>query len=308
MLFKQLQIFKLSDNFSIKASTIEPQMSAMQFKPCPPSFSSNHGWVPPLRVEHGALSHNIGHFVILCAQFEEKILPASVVRKEVDDKVKKIELEEDRKVYSKEKKTMREETTMTLLPKAFSKFSDVYAYIDTKNNLLMLNTIQADKTKTFLSLFKKTFSTDPKSLSLKKISYIMTQWVNTSQWPTGLDIMQQATLQDPNNVKRVLRCQQQNLFSDAMQSFIKDGHQIKELAMSWQDSFEFILTDKLLLKSLRYSDDMLNESQEEIEGAEQRFDSNFIIMAELLSQALPILMLALVENTVEVESEEEALA
>mgnify|MGYP003574952026 FL=1 len=76
---------------------------------------------------------------MICLQVEEKILPAVVIRQELNRKLKKLKRRKNRKVYQKEKYSLKDEFIVTLLPKAFSRLTRVYLY-DIKNHLLVLGT------------------------------------------------------------------------------------------------------------------------------------------------------------------------
>lgn len=290
MLFKQAQFFKLNQEISIKTSSLLPKLEALQFTPCLPSFASSCGWTAPLQEEHSPLVHQIGQYLILCVRHEDKILPASVVRDATEEKINEIELKENRKVYNKEKRDMRTELTQTMLPKAFSKKALVFGYVDTKNRLLVLNTTHKERTKTFLSLLKKSLDVDATALKLKKISYVLTQWINSDASPKGITILDKSVLQDPNQVQRIIRSQAQDIFSTPMQGFLKEGFEVKQLAVAWHDAMEFTITEGLIIKTIKYRDDLLSASEEEIEHATQRFDANFIIMAETFAELIPVLL------------------
>jgi recombination associated protein RdgC len=290
MLFKQALVFQLNKELPTNKTLIESKLERLAFSPCPPSFSTMSGWVSPLQNEHGSLLHTVGKHLVFCMQMQEKVLPASVVRHEVDEKIKQIQTDEDRKVYQKEKTSIREETTMTMLPKAFSQYSLVYAYIDVEQGFLVINTSQKTKVTAILSLMKKSLGLNPAPYPLKKMSYLLSQWLMAGKWPDGLDVLQYAVLQDPNDTKRTVRCQQQDLFSSAILSFIKNGHEVTALQLAWHHGVEFTLTDQLILKGIKYSDELRSADEDNLESKDQRFDTDLCITTETFSILLPILI------------------
>lgn len=114
---------------------------------------SSIGWVSPVDEDGAPLVRAVNGCMMLCMQIEEKILPAAVIRQELMDKVKQIESDEGRKVYQKQKLSLKDEITMTLLPRAFSKFTRFYAYIDTKiNGWLLARRARKKQSSSFLYL------------------------------------------------------------------------------------------------------------------------------------------------------------
>lgn len=295
MLFKQAQLFSLNKALPVQLSSLLPKLEPLIFKNCPPSFSSSHGWVAPTKENDAPLVYSMGHYLLFSLQFEEKVLPAGVIKKELETKINELQQKEDRKIYSKEKKNLRDEVTMTLLPRAFTQISQIYALIDTKRQWLLTNTLQADKVKALTSSFKKCFDIDVTPLKLKKISYLLTQWVKQNEAPEGIEILDQCFLQDPNSMKRTIRSQSQSLSSPPLQALIESGLEVKQLMLSWQEAVRFTLTDFMHLKNLRYTDEALADVEDDAtESALDRFNTDFIMIAKTLDS----LFLTLTEHFV----------
>jgi recombination associated protein RdgC len=287
MWFKQIQIFQLSDPIAYEPEKIADLLLPLAFTSCLPSMHSSAGWVAPVDVENAALVHGMNGNIMLCLQFEEKILPAAVIRQELNDKIKQIELLDDRKVRSKEKLNLKDEVIITLLPRAFTKLSRVYAYIDTKNNRLVMGTTNSKKIEQFISLFKKSVSEGLKPFEISKVSPIITLWLKTQNYPKVFSVEKTCMLQDPSKQNRIIRCQQQDLFAASIQSLIKDGCEVKQLALCWHDRVNFVIAEDFTLRSIQYQEDVLTAANDiESETKQQQFDADFFIMAETLSGML----------------------
>jgi recombination associated protein RdgC len=285
MWFKQFQIFQLK--FSIQASpnALAEKLKPLAFKPCIPSMPTSMGWVSPIDEENAPLTRGLNGCIMFCLQIEEKILPASVVTQTLKEKIKKIELAEARKVRQKEKLSFKDEVTQTLLPRAFSKYTRINAYIDTRNNWLILNSTSPAKIELFLTMFKKSFSDNGvdgiESVEVIKPSSIFTQWLKDKNYPREFSIEKSCVLQDPDQQNRVIRCQQQDLFAASIQSLVKDGCEAIQLALCWHDKINFVIDQHFLLRSIRLSDEDIVEIQDEMETKEQKFDADFIMMTEM---------------------------
>lgn len=293
MLFKQVQLFTLNQALPKPLTSLLPKMQPLLFKACPPSFISSHGWVAPTKEQDAPLVYTLDHYLLFNIQFEEKVLPSGVIKKELDAKIAELQTKDNRKVYSKEKKNLRDEVTTTLLPRAFTQFSQAYACVDTKNNWLILNTLQTENSKIILSMFKKCFDIDATPFKLKKIPYLLTQWVKQNQTPEGIEILDQCFLQDPTAVKRTIRSQSQSVFSPPLQALLDSGLEVKQLLLSWQEMVKFTLTEHLQLKNLRYTDEAAVDLEEDAtESALDRFNADFLMMIKTLEP----LFLTLLDN------------
>lgn len=292
MLFRQLQVFRFTDASCYLLTNLIEKLEQLAFKACLPSTSFSSGWVPPVEENDAPLALTINGNIMICMQFEEKILPAAVVKQELADKVKEITAQDPaRKVYGKEKLSLKDEITMTLLPSAFSKLSRIYAYIDTKNQWLILGTTNAKKTEQFIANFKKSVSEDVATFELRKIPLLLTDWVKHKNYPTTFSVEKTFVLQDPKQQSRIIRCQQQDVNTNGIQTLLKEGFEVIQLALQWQDQLHFVFSNKFQLQSIKYGNDIITEGEEmEPETKLQHFSADFYIMTQSLAMLIKELL------------------
>lgn len=283
MWFKQIQLFELTMPIPSSPNALAERLLSLSFKPCLPSMPHSIGWVSPIEEEGEPLARGINGCIMICLQIEEKILPASVVTQSLKEKVKHIEVAEARKVRQKEKLSYRDEIVHTLLPRAFTKLTRIYAYIDTRHGWLILNSVSQSRVELFLSLFKKSLGDGITSHETVKPSSILTHWLKDRDYPSSFSIEKSCVLQDPNQQNRVIRCQQQDLFAGSIQSLVKDGCEAIQIALCWHDRINFVIADDFSLRSIRLADEDIAEIQDDIETKEQKFDADFVMMAEIFS-------------------------
>lgn len=92
--FKNLMVYRLSRDVSLRAEEMEKQLAAYSFTPCGSQDMAKTGWVPPMGSQSDALTHasSTGQ-IIVCARKEEKILPTPVVKQALEAKIFKLEAE-----------------------------------------------------------------------------------------------------------------------------------------------------------------------------------------------------------------------
>lgn len=281
MWFRQAQLFQLKNITNYSPSELCQKLSELEFTECLPSIAFGAGWVSPVDEEGAALAQALNGYIMICLKIEEKILPSVVIRQEVENKIKEIEMLENRKVGQKEKYSIKEEMTITLLPRAFSKFTKVYAYIDTKNHWVIVGTTNTKKTQLFLSAFRKMMGDNIHSFQAKPLSDYMTSWLKDRSYPSSFSIEKSCVLQDSNHESRVIRCNNQDLFANSIQLLIKDGCKVKQLAMNWQDRINFVLLEDFTIQSIKFTDEIKAEiNQMEAGTALQQFAADFLIMTE----------------------------
>ena len=139
MWFKNLQIYRFTRPFDLTVEQLETQLEACAFTPCGSQDISRFGWVKPLGKFGSTLTHAASGHILLCARKEEKMLPGTVVKEMLAEKVEAIEFEQGRALKKKEKEALKEEIMHTLLPRAFSRTSQTFAWINPADNLMVVD-------------------------------------------------------------------------------------------------------------------------------------------------------------------------
>ncbi|CFQ39940.1 DNA recombination-dependent growth factor C [Yersinia frederiksenii] len=292
--FKNLMVYRLSREVSLSADEMEKQLSALSFTPCGSQDMAKTGWVSPMGSHSDALTHTVNGQIVICARKEEKILPSPVIKQELQAKIERLEGEQHRKLKKTEKDSLKDEVLHSLLPRAFSRFNQTFLWIDTVNDLIMVDAASAKRAEDTLALLRKSLGSLPVvPLTLENpIELTLTEWVRSKELPAGFTLMDEAELKAILEEGGVIRCKKQDLFSDEIAVHIEAGKLVTKLALDWQERIQLVLSDDGSLKRLKFSD-TLREQNEDIDREDfaQRFDADFILMTSELA--------ALIKNLIE---------
>ncbi|MBG5949759.1 recombination-associated protein RdgC [Proteus sp. G2618] len=293
--FKNILVYRLNKEIALSMDELEQQLSSLAFTPCSSQDMTRTGWVSPMGDRGEALIHVTGKQVMMCARKEDKILPATVIKQALQDKVEKLEGEQGRKLKKTEKATLKDEVVHTLLPRAFSKFSQTFIWLDLEKQLVIVDSGSAKRAEDNLALLRKTLGSLPvvplnfnESVELK-----MTEWVRSGELPAGFTLMDEAELKAVLDEGGVIRCKKQELVSDEIATHIEAGKFVTKLSVDWEDRLQFMLCDDGSIKRIKFSE-TLREQNDDIDKADfaQRFDADFVLMTGELS--------ALIERVTEV--------
>ena len=292
--FKNLMVYRLSREVALNADEMEKQLSAFAFTPCGSQDMAKTGWVSPMGSHSDALTHAVNGQIVICARKEEKILPSPVIKQELQAKIERLEGEQHRKLKKTEKDALKDEVLHSLLPRAFSRFNQTFMWIDTVNDLIMVDAASAKRAEDTLALLRKSLGSLPVvPLTMESpIELTLPEWVRSGELPAGFIIQDEAELKAILEDGGVIRCKKQNLISDEIAVHIEAGKLVTKLAVDWQERIQLVLADDGSLKRLKFAD-TLREQNDDIDRDDfaQRFDADFILMTSELA--------ALIKNTIE---------
>ena len=279
MWFKQAQFFNLEMKSSFTKEKLEGWLEQLPFTSCPPKLPFSQGWVSPTEEEDDPLVHSVSDFLLICLQTEAKLVPTKIIRQKLIEQIKKVEATEDRKVSNKEKYALKQEIYSSLLSQAFSVIYRDYAFIDTKNGWLILNTNSPKYTENFTNFFKRSVNSKLVHPELKKPSPILTGWLLNNNHPKSIHIEDSCVLQDPKRPERTIRIQRQDLSANFIQALLKNNLEIAQMKMTWDDKVTFVLKNDFALQSLQYSDSIIEKDSED-----KSFKADFLIMSGVVTQ------------------------
>jgi recombination associated protein RdgC len=290
MWFRNLQIYQLTETINLSAEELHQALLEQQFNPCRGLDTHRSGWTTPLGKHGDQLVHATNSKFMLCMRREDRILPAAVIREAVQQKVDDIEASEPRQVGRKEKNDLREEVTVDLLPRAFTRSTHSYAYIDPANDWVILDCNSSTKAEEVLTLIRESlgsFKVRPLTVNTAP-SAVMTEWVKDSA-PADLVITDECELREPVEKGGVIRIRGVDLGSQEVLQHLNAGKQVSRLALEWQDRISCVLADDLSIKRLKFTDLVMDLAADSAEDDAMRFDADFAIMASELSNFIPAL-------------------
>ncbi|MCL7929039.1 recombination-associated protein RdgC [Halomonas llamarensis] len=247
------------------------------------------GWTAPGgRLGSGQYVHEIQGHRLLSALRQERLLPASVVKEELEDQVANIEASESRKVTRKEKTALKEQITEALLPRAFVRSQKTDLWWDTRRGLIGINASSRTRAEEVLDLLRETLGSlkvTPLATQTLPIR-AMTTWLNDpTTRPTDMQLSDQVELKAKGD-DGVLRARQVDLDGDDIQQLLDTGRQASKLALGIEGRLSFVLHDDLALKSLRFGDALIEEADHADDGDDAllRLETDFILMAQALTE------------------------
>lgn len=293
--FRNLQIYRLSADHGLIAEAINSALTKRPFVPCGSMDMESFGWIAPARHEPEVFALERQNAVLITLQAEHKLLPAAVIKTELDARVQQIEATESRKAGRKEQREIKDRIIEELTPRAFAKQSKSRALIDLENNLVIVDAASASKAEAILSNLRETLGSLPTRLIDTQISpsAAMTDWIS-NEVPDAFSLGQSSSMQVPGDEGAKAKLDRQVLDSDEVQKLIDSGKVVTKLALAFGERLTFTLTDALEIKSLAMLDVLKDELKDmDAETQDALFESQFALLIGELRGFIPALLDAL---------------
>lgn len=288
MWFKHLHLYRLHDAPELDAASLETALDEQAFRPLGGSEARRLGWCAPAGRAGTQLLHELQGQRLMTGLRQERILPASVVREEVEERSEAIEASEGRKLRRQEKLTIKEQVYEDLLPRAFVRSQKVDLWWDSRRSLIAINASSRTRAEELLDLLRETLG----SLKVTPLASqtlpmrAMTTWLgDPGSRPADLVLGDQVELKAKGD-DGVLRARQVDLDSDEIQQLLESGRQASKLALTIEGRLSFVLHDDLAIKSLRFDDALIDEASQADDGddAVVRLETDFILMTQALAE------------------------
>ena len=293
MWFKNLQLHRLPVPWSMTPEDFADQLRSRLFQPCGGLNRESRGWIPP-RGDDQLVYTAHGQWLIALG-VEQKLLPASVVNQEAKARAADIEARMGVKPGRKRMKELKDEITDELLPRAFSRYFTTFVWVDPVNGWLVIDAASPNKGEAVMEVLKQALDEFPfaKLDTERSPGSAMSEWLGTQEAPHGFSIDRDCVLQSPLEERATVRYTHHPLDTPEVGKHLADGKVPTRLALTWQDRVSFELTDQMEVKKVAFLDIARGEQGEDPDNEDERFESDFVLMAGLLSKFLADLMEAL---------------
>ncbi|MGQ4880043.1 recombination-associated protein RdgC [Billgrantia sp. LNSP4103-1] len=290
MWFKHLHLYRLHGAAEIPAADLEEALAGLAARTPGTQEARRVGWCPPAGRAGTALLHELQGQRLLTMLRHERLLPAGVVREEVDERSAEIESREGRKLRRQEKQELKEQVYEELLPRAFIRSQKVDLWWDTRRQLIAVNTSSRKRAEEALDLLRETLgSLQVTPLATQTLPMrAMTQWLaEEDSRPAALLLGDQVELKAKGD-DGVLRARQVDLDSDEIQQLLATGKQASRLALEVEGRLGYVLHDDMTLKSLRFSDALIDEASETEDDGDAivRLEADFMLMTQALAEEI----------------------
>lgn len=251
-MFSTATIYRISSDLSVYNDVVDA-MENFAFVPCGSTQQKSIGWIPPRGQANGPLVEHVAGQRIMKLMIESKAVPSDVLDREVERRCLTIEKTDGFKPGKKQRREIKEDALLSLLPMAFPKRTAVLVWIDAANKRLVLDSASKSRCDDAVTLLIK--SLDGLALQMLNTqtspSAAMAMWLTDQETvPTNFTVDRECELKACDESKAVVKYGHHPLDIAEVAQHIQQGKIPRKLALTWADRVSFVLTDVMTLKKI----------------------------------------------------------
>ena len=274
-----------------KGPNMAEALAKHPFEPCASQQLMSQGWTTPVNGE-GLVYEAHGAQLLMLKQ-EKRLLPASVVNDYLQQKLEEFEAAEGYMPGRKVRTQMKEDLTLELLPKAFTKTMSIPVLIFPRQGWLMVLAGSAKTAEDTTAFLRESLGGLPISLINADVSpsHSMTTWLSSpGELPEEWSLGEEVELQDAEGA--IAKVRNQDLFSDELSVHIDAGKIVSKLQLIWREDVSIMLQEDLSIKRIK----LLLEADDAADigdGADAKFAHEFAVSCNWLVPLCQSLLKAL---------------
>lgn len=286
MWFKNLTVYRLPADWSCSAASLEEALARRPLQPCSPLEMRSMGWVPAATTDR--LLHTVGEQHLVALGVDQKLLPASIVRQEAQQRARVQAQTQGFPVGRRQMRALKMQVLDELRARALTRRRITRGWIDPGNGWLVVDSASERRAEELVETLRDTLG----SLAVQKVdterspSACMASWLMQSDAAGAFSIEQDLELQSGEPAKSIVRYRRHPLDGKEVRAYVTGGKRPTQLGLTWNGRISFVLTEKLQIKRVEFLEVAPEGGDEdEIDAAEQ-FDLDFAVMAGELAKLL----------------------
>ena len=286
MWFKNLTVYRLPAEWSWSAASLEEALARRPLQRCSPLEMRSMGWVPPATSDR--LLHTLGEHHLVALGVDQKLLPASIVRQEAEQRARIQAETQGFPVGRRQMRALKMQVLEELRARALSRRRITRAWLDPRGRWLVVDSASDRRAEELVETLRDTLG----SLAVQKVdterspSACMAAWLMQSDAPGVFAIEQDLELQSGEPAKSIVRYRRHPLDGKEIRAYVAGGKRPTQLGLTWNGRISFVLTEKMQVKRVEFLEiERERGDEEEIDPAEQ-FDLDFAVMTGELAKLL----------------------
>lgn len=258
-MFKSISCFQFLEPIDISGVNLVDAFEQLSYVPIGKTSKESVGWYPIFK--NFSVVKRYEDIIIMNLMVETKSVPSGALKQELARLVDDYERKSGNKAGKAITKELKVEAELNLLPRAFSKQSEIYCWYNLTTNRLYMDATSESKSKHAINLLSKGFNATllADSLTNKYSSHLeMKEWI-LADAPDDFTVDDECELVDRADNTPKVKYKSHDLNGDEIRSYLNNQHTPSMVRMTYRDVCSLNFTDKIELKSIKWANKPLLE-------------------------------------------------
>lgn len=293
-MFRSFCLYRIKPDALPDTATLEAALREHPFTPCGNTEPQRVGWVPALHDDSSAYVHSNDGAMLLRLREQRRLLPAGVIREQLETQVREVQDKEGRKLGKKEIARLKDELTFTLLPRAFTKTDETLTVLLPKDGLILVAASSLSRAELSLNALRLALGSLPVSRPAfsAPIPAFLTAWLKGERdMPGGFTLGESCELADEEGV---VRCKGIELISHEVKTHLDAGRDVRRLQLNFEDSLDLVVLQDARFTQMKMSERLRGEldaqfGDDRLANLDAEFSLWHMTMTRMLNRLLPSL-------------------
>lgn len=288
-MFQKFTMYRVA-NFPASADALAQYLQRAEFVPTAATQDKAVGFAPPRGEDHGAFVEAVAGHWFARIMIETRTVPGAAIQKRVDEEAARIKEVTGRKPGRKERRSLKEDALLALLPQAFPKRVAVPLWIDPKAGTLVVGATSNDRCDDVITALVRHVP----DLAIAGIQTKLTPRTAMASWLSsdgsrealcelhGLAVERECVLQSADEEKAVIRFTRHSVCTDEVRRHVAEGKLPRRLALEFEGRAAFVLDDCMRVHKLKLLDLAFDGRKDD----DDPFDADAAIFAGELSKLI----------------------
>ena len=286
-MFSNLRFYRIHSDWPEDEAALSRQLEeACAFVPCGSLTERSMGFEPPLEDAGDLLVRTVAGCDLMQLRVQSRVLPAAAIKESLTERIASFTARTGVAPNRKEKRDLKDEVYVQLLPQALLKSDRVQAFYIRREGILAVGSASSNVTEDFLDVLRDGLgSLQAVPLEFAKSPAQLLNLIFLGEPPTGFALGRECRMKDQSDAKASVNWLDMDLSRTSVRNHVKNGLVIDRLGMQFDTVLRLTLDDELVVRKLKV------EGTEELDDLDDedpraRFDAQFALESGLITRLL----------------------
>ena len=252
-MFTNLRFYRVHSDWPEDEAALSGLLEdACAFQPCGSLTERSLGFEPPLADAGGLLVRTVAGCDLLQCRIQSRVLPAAAIKESLAERIANFTARTGVAPNRKEKRDLKDEVYVQLLPQALLKSDRVQAFFIRREGILAVGSASANVSEDFLDVLRDGLgSLQVVPLEFKKSPGQLLNQVFLGQAPAGFALGRECRMKDQADPKASVNWLDMDLSRSSVRNHVKNGLVIDRLGMQFDTVLRVVLDEELTVRKLK---------------------------------------------------------